>query len=914
MYKFLTNHKGSVTILLSIILIPIMSLSSLMIEIGRAVSAKAIVKEAENSSVMSLLASYEQVLLEDYGVLGAHVENDEQLNEDFLKYMNFNSDNDGDNANAFSSVYNIKECSVDGVYKLADAKVLMHSLLESGKYTQAYAIADKFLDISGLLDEVFEKIGFGAIKDKLNGIKNKIHKAANVLAMMDSLRRTYDSIYELLKKGGSIEALHNKIGGLVTAIDAKKQFEEDHNCDENGIPQPAPDSTGYDNTNNIYGALKEIFAEIEADEDLDKPVAENAKQYLYKLDISWSYTENNEEKTYTNREILDSLCKKYDEYGIEFHEGDWNKDNVESSRDSAEDVKNTKKSELTNNNDYYKEIVGINKDINSAINKVRLQIMTVKDDVDSYSSQLNSAIHCIVEFKGGDTDEADSVDNAESVDNAASKVNGALSKLCEYSGKYVEEVDNALVGADRILGDLDCNETAARIWKSWSNSVICGGASYLIERILNYGELKNLIEDLDEPSNWTGNFWSMLKAIGKLANVLKPWPSLNNSDDDVEMTGTNANIRLGNTDLSNGPLDAVINRDITNINSKIDFGNDIVAGRTEELTQHHYTNDPTDNGSDLLNSLMTLAKSIKNLVDSIGGLITGKITDICKNIGNVASSIGNIFGSLVGVIGNIMNIAISSAYNNIMLTQYALGHFKNRLSDEGNEKSDAYPVFHRGELEYIFIGNTSEKTNENSVAMIIFTYRLINNLIAVLTDANAMKIISACNFLAPVVAIVWIYYETCIDSNMLFVAKTEFSVIKSHLWISVDTLKEIGDAFEDLEEDATPEETLDAIADKIGDDNNIPGLNFGYVDYIVLLMSLMSNTTKTQRIGDLIQWHVRNKTSSDFLLRKTYTTFRAETKATLNPLLPIINLSETHQNGVGLTNQTEIEQVFYEGY
>ena len=189
--------------------------------------------------------------------------------------------------------------------------------------------------------------------------------------------------------------------------------------------------------------------------------------------------------------------------------------------------------------------------------------------------------------------------------------------------------------------------------------------------------------------------------------------------------------------------------------------------------------------------------------------------------------------------------------------------------------------------------------------MIIFAYRLLNNIVAVLKDSTAMGVISACNVFAPLVFIVWVYFETCLDVNCLM-ANIKVGLFKQNLWISPTSLTKIAENTSKLESGDTPSQTIQKLL------GGVTGSGFDYSDYLTFFLVLTTNKTKAMRIGDLIQWHIRYNTRKNFLLKNTYCMFRTTATVSLNPMLPIVNLSNS--SSIGLTNRTQITQVSYEGY
>ena len=68
--NFRKSVKGTISILLSMVLLTTFSLGSLVMESGRYQSAKAQLNEANLSAALSMLSQYNETLSETYGLFG----------------------------------------------------------------------------------------------------------------------------------------------------------------------------------------------------------------------------------------------------------------------------------------------------------------------------------------------------------------------------------------------------------------------------------------------------------------------------------------------------------------------------------------------------------------------------------------------------------------------------------------------------------------------------------------------------------------------------------------------------------------------------------------------------------------------------------------------------------------------------
>lgn len=922
MYKFLQNNKGMVTILLSLILIPIMSLSSLMMEIGRAVSAKELVKEAEKSSIMSLMACYEKTLLEDYGITGVHYTSNEDLNRQFLEYMNFNSDNEGSDSTAFGKVYKIENAEVAGIYNLANYSVMMHSLIECGKYTEAYAIADEFLNFSAFLDKLAGMLGFDKVQNFLDAFTGALDKVANVADMINKLNDLKDDSQALITE---ISTLADKINSVGVALADKKAF-VDENGDSGAAPS-RPDATANNETYEYKRILSQInrCREDELDNEIDLVL-----QGLMSL-ISPTKSDGSIK---TNREVLEELYPKLISYSITVPSSNsWTKSDVSAASISAEarynSIHRTYSNQLNKYNDYYNGIGEKNQAITDACVNVANEVDNVNSKLNVYKDQIGLTLEAVKQVATdmgrikSDMENADD-DFTASESNSKSEVGGVIDKLNAKATSSIETIQGALTRIKTVFGGISGESAVQTIkntisgsvsylnWSDIKNSV----KNYLVQWLLNKDEIAVLILSLEDTRNWLGELLDFVKAVKAVLNIIKPWPDLSDSQYDTVMSENNMAITLKRTD-SNGINSDVMEKmlgDVTTINNRIATGNQVAQEYgISTLNNVPTPTETTENETSIIDSFLEFGGSVKKLMSDLLGTDSdfGVISVICNLIsGQLLADFKDVFNKFVNLISSLFDIVknlINKAYNNIMLTEYARLHFNNRLSENtvGYDGDGTYQLFKNAEQEYIIIGNKSEKTNQVSVGTVIFIYRLLINVIAVLMDAEAMSIISACNVFGPLVYIAWVYLESCIDVNCI-VSNIGVGIVKEHLWISVDSISDIAENCDDLEADDSPEEMVRKLL------GGVTGDDFGYDEYMMFFMLLTTNKTKSMRIGDLIQWHVRNKTKKDFLLENTYCMFRAEAKVSLNPMLPIINISNS--SAVGLSNRTTFSQVAYEGY
>ncbi len=918
MYKFLVKNRGSVTVLLSILLIPILSLSSLMIEIGRMYSAKESLKEIENSSIVSLLAEYNDVLDSEFGILGTYINDPDKAKAEFTEYLKYNSANIGDSSNSLSSMYNIVDDGIEltGTYNLGSPEILQHSIIECQKYSGVYNILNDYLDIDSFIDNLLKQLIPDGFLDQLNKLVGFFDKIADIVELVDDIANLKQNGTDIATKCGELKETFEKLTSAMDAIDAANQKIADIEAKNGGSAPKAPSSTSKDKANAYYKILDEInnmTGEDSWDEDLKKEFPSSLDSYAktYGFEVKYS---NGDRKTIGD--FLPSSVK--------------NKGDLEKKVSSAENSYNTAKSNYEeaekkfekDNKDYSDAVAALNsakEDLGNALTALASGLESVNTEIKNYSDQVKTVIDQFNKVRGDyKTDDNEEVNDCfKKLDAAASSVSGisqSISKLVNDIKSFT--VDTAVSTIKNkiksVLGDLTAD--------ALKNYIFNTTAGILAAEVI--GQIENILDDI---STWISFAKNLFKVAGKLVDVLKPFPNYKNGDLDVVMSDANMNITLSkNASVNTNPFMA---QDAMFINNRINKRNAIARNYGFSELKNASASSVANNENDigLIGLLIDIGQSLYDFVKTFsdvfsGGLIRTIYRAVKGDFGSLIENGKKLYSSIVDLVSNLSTLIkqiLQTAYANIILTNYAEIHFSNRITEAENPQDAVYQLFKKCEEEYIISGSSKEETNQRNVSLAIFMYRILNNLVAVAADEDAMKLISSCYVFAPLVYILWVYWESCIDINLLVNGAT-ISLFKNNLWISVDTLKSLAENVDKLTEDdlKEPSKVINVLftGNGGGENNKDLGKGFNYKNYLTFMMLFVSNKTKSARIGDLIQWHVRNTQKNDFRLNKTYTTFRADVKATLNPILPIMNLGQSYDTGVGLTNKTKIEQVWYEGY
>lgn len=216
--------KGAVSIFLVMILIPTMLLSAVLIDGSRMASAKAMTQEAADLAALSVLASYDQDLKDEFGLFAmddsskAEAIYKESLNATLLAYGMSGTEEYSDriweilksavgagNPYKGKEFLNLYDFSVDGgtvtpKYSLAEWQVLENQMVEYSKFRGIYVMADRF-DILSSFDKAKKQSkdnqeASGVMEEKM-GVDEKNQ---NVELALKELRDSIGSLNSAVRK------------------------------------------------------------------------------------------------------------------------------------------------------------------------------------------------------------------------------------------------------------------------------------------------------------------------------------------------------------------------------------------------------------------------------------------------------------------------------------------------------------------------------------------------------------------------------------------------------------------------------------------------------------------------------------------------------------------------------------------
>lgn len=163
-------ERGVITVLVAGMLLGMLSLGTLVLEMGRYTAGKTQLSAAADSAASSMIASFDPALYERYGLLS--IDKDKFTAERVIEYLKFNSDlSAGYQSNKISTLYSLEGVEFSGLYNLTYPALLKRQLLSQAKYRivpENNTI--NLYNIRQILDE---------LADKCNSVENEMLRIQN---------------------------------------------------------------------------------------------------------------------------------------------------------------------------------------------------------------------------------------------------------------------------------------------------------------------------------------------------------------------------------------------------------------------------------------------------------------------------------------------------------------------------------------------------------------------------------------------------------------------------------------------------------------------------------------------------------------------------------------------------------------
>ena len=191
--------KGAVSIFLVIIIIPALLLSAVLIDGSRMASAKAMAQEGTDLAAVSVLASYNQMLKDQFGLFALNETDPDKLKAVFEESLNATllasgldldvtyserlwdimkttlTGSQSYMGESFLNLYDfhVERCTVEPLYALANPDVLESQMVEYAKFRGLYVMMDR-MDIISNIDDAKREAGKNQTTAQVMGDKIKV--------------------------------------------------------------------------------------------------------------------------------------------------------------------------------------------------------------------------------------------------------------------------------------------------------------------------------------------------------------------------------------------------------------------------------------------------------------------------------------------------------------------------------------------------------------------------------------------------------------------------------------------------------------------------------------------------------------------------------------------------------------------
>lgn len=245
----------------------------------------------------------------------------------------------------------------------------------------------------------------------------------------------------------------------------------------------------------------------------------------------------------------------------------------------------------------------------------------------------------------------------------------------------------------------------------------------------------------------------------------------------------------------------------------------------------------------------------------------------------ITSSLGDIESLLKGgnALKGLLNQATNTGAEMVLVRKYMGNHVT-----KGNRDG-----FFKNEWEYIIHGSKDDDANFDFCKGTIFVIRNVANLAHLLTDPDKREVIdavSSCAVLAKAAVALalteaWAAAEAALDVQDLLDNKRVPFIKTDKTW----KLGLYGIINSDKVQELLTDEDKELLSEKMGDISNMKGAkgNSGnategqtYDDYLLAMMMLLGNNTRTLRIMDIIQINMKYWYYRDFNMMEYYTGVR----------------------------------------
>lgn len=203
MIEFFRSHRfvrGSISIMLALILLPLYTFIAVVMESARYRSAQEQLGELTFLGEMAILADYVDFLASDYDI---YAYKSDGIKDSFEKYMNKTASAGGVDTRKLNKLFgiDIEKCDIKYMYSAADPTILANQIRQNGRYALPFKALNEFV-----LADIFKKL-----EKCLEGVNKKL---SIVKAGAESLEDSTDVIKQCKLMDTALTKLEGKLNEI----------------------------------------------------------------------------------------------------------------------------------------------------------------------------------------------------------------------------------------------------------------------------------------------------------------------------------------------------------------------------------------------------------------------------------------------------------------------------------------------------------------------------------------------------------------------------------------------------------------------------------------------------------------------------------------------------------------------------
>ncbi len=844
------SRKAAISIFLTIILIPSMLLSAVLIDGSRYSSAKAIVQEASDLAAVSALADYNLKLKNEFGLFA--IQNPDKLDEVYKKSLNATLMAYGLDDQEYSEmIWQFMKSAVTGTESYADASFLnLYDFQVDSNASSAkamYPLAEKEV----LKTQMVEYAKFRGIYVALD--------------RMDILNKLTEVQSQAKENENTSDIMNEKMG-----VD-----------EENGAADQAVSS--------LKEAIEKLMADIGEYEETLKGYSKGLQAYMEVIRHDNIYPQEEEIDEYTRTQ-----ANGFDGYSVSLAPA------ARSLKGSAHNVRSLAQTALEEAQNAVNRLDGFKSKYEGggeAAKEMAEDATASKEAYEDYVTELTKITEdkCLAFY-------ADSI-NPDDLFAITSQILNAVSEDAKRVKAEKEAAEKAAAEAKKAEGG-ESEPKADPEAEPGTETEIYTNDHYDFYNLEMTEKSDNLFKMLDGVYK-IAIASCMSKGTDCTLDILKnsPWKNI--------QTTYASNSEPGNagSDLNS----FAENQSEQEIKTEVDNEKGAPRGEINEDNYNNrpstsYTQEPGSNvGLGFYNKSGNLTAS-KNIMNQ------GKhsmILDIAETMRDDVLSLSYMFGTFKTRMTGVENFSSKmpeSEKNSFYMPEWRYAHENGELDMRFLPKKDRKTVL-RSEIEYLIYGNRTDAANEGAVYATIYAERMANNMIALYLNAAVKGSCHAAGAVAStltlgivpepvffwIILTAWAVAETLIEMDYLINKGYKIPLFKT----GKNVLLTI-----------SPNGSTEGLISHYGQ----TGFFVTYEDYLLILLLLKGDDKRIMRSADLIEFNMKANGEPTFSMAKAYTYMQADTVVSLRYLFNQVMPFQAVYEESGNTGRLQFTSSIYMGY